>query len=159
MDLPSHPRVLERPVRTLLNGKAPCAPSVVVDATVQDALRVMAEQDVGAVAVMGKSGLVGVFSERDYARMKDGGAAAATPVRQVMAPCEVFVTPAHTIRQCLQLLSGSASRFLPVLDSGRPIAVLSADDLLTAGILHCERVFHELKIDWKLLFLRGTYSC
>jgi predicted transcriptional regulator len=151
-----HPRAPEPTAKSVLSGLDPAGFVIVgEDATVLDALKIMAERDTSAVAVMGQAGFLGIFSERDYARHCPPG---ATPVVDIMAR-SASVAPLDSLLHCLNLMKERHVTHLAVLDQGRPVGLLSETDLLTARIAHHERIFRETEMDQKLLFLRGTYSC
>jgi CBS domain-containing protein len=150
-----HPRAPEPTAGSVLAGLAGFA-TVGEDATVLDALKIMAERDTSAVAVLSPGGLAGIFSERDYARKNPPGAAL---VVDAMARFLAGVAPADSLRHCLGVLKERKVTHLAVLDQGRLVGLLSETDLLKARIAHHERIFSETEMDQKLLFLRGTYSC
>jgi len=153
-----HPRAPEPTAKSVLAALDPVGFAAVgEDATALDALEIMAERDVSAVAVMSQAGLVGIFSERDHAR--NALSAAAAPIVDVMARSVATVAPDDSLRQCLSLMKERQVTHVAVLDRGRLIGLLSGTDLLAARIAHHERIFHETELDQKLLFLRGTYSC
>jgi CBS domain-containing protein len=157
-----HPRAPEPTAQSVLAGvDAAALAKVGEDAPALDALKVMAEREVSAVAVMGPAGLVGIFSERDHARLCLAGdrTAGATPVVEAMARCVVAVAPADSLRHCLSLMKERRVTHVAVIDQGRLVGILSETDLLAARISHHEHIFHEAEMDQKLLFLRGTYSC
>ncbi len=159
---PHHPRVPEPSAASILSRLAlPGAPTVREDATVLDALRLMAERDAAAVAVTSPDGLVGVFSERDHARHchTDHRAAEDTPVVNVMTRIAARVAPADSVRRCLELMTKRGAAHAAVLDEERLIGLLSLTDLLAAEVAYLERIFHETELVQKLLILRGTYSC
>ena len=133
-------------------------------ATVLDALKVMAAREAGAVAVTSSDGLVGIFSERLYARNAPANQApGAMPVAEIMTRFVESVAPSDGVRQCLALLKERQVTHLithlAVVDNGRLVGLLSQADLLAALIAYHERIFYETEMDQKLLFLRGTYSC
>lgn len=102
------------------------------DAMVIDALHLMAEKNIGAVVVLDGEELVGIFSERDYARkgIIQGRNAKSTPITEVMTPKVFTVTPEMDIRECMQLFSEKKFRHLPVMDKGKVVGVLSIGDLV-----------------------------
>jgi CBS-domain-containing membrane protein len=157
MKRPTHPRVAERTVKVL----CPEAPQVaiVADATIFEAAKLMAAHDLGALPVTDGGRIVGVFSERDFARtgLRDGGT--PTTVRQAMTECLLFATPAQTLQECLDLMTEKRLRHLPVIDGDALAGMVDIEDLLREIVSHHARVFHELEMDWSILFLRGTYSC
>ena len=161
-----HPRVPEPDARAALaRSGARDAAVVGEDASVLDALRLMAERDTAAVAVMSPAGLAGIFSERDFARngVRENRAARNTPVAEAMTRDVARVAPGDSVRRCLALMGeGQAAHrtaFLAVLDRGRLVGLLSQADLMAELIAYHQRIFHEAELDQKLLFLRGTYSC
>jgi CBS domain-containing protein len=157
-----HPRVAEPTAQSVLTSLGQYdVPRVGEDATVFDALKVMAERDAAAIAVTSPAGLVGIFSERDFARsgLVREGAARETPVVEVMTRVVAGVAPADSVRRCLILMNERRVAHVAVLNEGRPIGLLSETELLAARIAYHERVFYEAEMDQKLLFLRGTYSC
>lgn len=105
--------------------------------SVFDALKLMAEYDIGAVVVVDAGKVVGIFSERDYARkmiLKDRSSR-DTPVRKVMTERVITVDPATTIEVCMDLMTYRHIRHLPVIRNNRLIGVISIGDILKAIIL------------------------
>ena len=124
-------------VKKLLQGKPTQAIwSVLPDATVYDTLLFMAEKNIGAVLVMEDEQLVGIFSERDYARkgIIHGRKAKSTPISEVMTPNVITVSTDMTIQNCMQIFSDKKFRHLPVVDSGTVVGVLSIGDIVTSMI-------------------------
>ena len=157
-----HPRVPEPTAKSVLARLGPLDVATVgEDATVLDALKIMAERDTAAVAVVSPAGLVGIFSERDHARncLLGNRTANNTPVVDVMTRSVVGVAPADSVPHCLVLMNERQVTHVAVLDQGRLVGLLSQADLWAARIAYHERIFHETEMDQKLLFLRGTYSC
>ncbi len=159
---PQHPRVPEptASAAAALLGAAEIA-TVGEDATVLNALEVMAAREAGAVAVTSGACVVGIFSERAYARNTPlaNRAASGTPVADVMARVFASVAPADSVRRCLEVLKARDATHIAVLDGERLVGLLSQADLLAAQVAYQERIFYEAEMDQKLLFLRGTYSC
>lgn len=126
-----------------------------------EALIVMAEYNIGAVLVLDGAGLAGIFTERDYARkgILAGRAAKDTPVREVMTQRVVYVTPAHTVPQCMAIMTEQRIRHLPVMDEGNVVGMLSIGDLVKEIISHHEHVIKDMKLERLILFAQGTYSC
>ena len=162
MNLPQHPRIKPLTLEQILARKPPGSDAVGADATVLDALRVMAERDIGAVLVLDGERVAGLFSERDFARhaVAAGGAVSRlTPVRDAMATGVACATAEHTVPECLELMARQRLRHLPVVERGRAIGVLSLDDVLREVVAHQERVLKAIELDRLVLFARGTYSC
>lgn len=125
-----------RTVRQLLEGKPADVFSITPDAPVIDAIRMMAERRVGALLVMEGPRLAGIISERDYARkiVLQGRSSKDTPVRDIMTAQVVTVTPSDSTEHCMELVTNSRIRHLPVLDGERVVGVLSIGDLVKAVI-------------------------
>lgn len=125
-----------RTVRQLLDTKSPEIHSIAQDAPVIDAIRLMAERRVGALLVMEGPRLAGILSERDYARkiVLQGRSSKDTPVRDIMTAEVVSVSALHNTDQCMQLMTDSRIRHLPVLEEGRVIGLISIGDLVKAVI-------------------------
>jgi CBS domain-containing protein len=100
--------------------------------TVHEALCMMAEYDVGALMVMSGSQLIGILSERDYARkgILVGNHSRDTLVRDIMSSPVVSVTPRHTVDDCMNLMTEGHFRHLPVLDGDKLIGVISIGDMV-----------------------------
>ncbi len=123
-------------VRQLLGAKSPEIHAVAPDAAVVQAIRLMAEKGIGAVLVMEGPRLVGILSERDYARkivLKDRSSA-TTAVQEIMTSVLVTVAPAATVEQCLELVTNRRIRHLPVVEDGVVVGVISIGDLVKAVI-------------------------
>lgn len=132
-----------RTVRQLLESKPPEIHAVPPGAAVIDAIRLMAEQRIGAVLVMDGARLVGILSERDYARkvVLEGRSSKDTPVRDIMTAEVMRVGPDDTSERCMQLVTERRIRHLPVCDGDEVIGVVSIGDLVKAVI---EDQRHEL---------------
>lgn len=118
----------------LMLARKPEIYSVRPDDTVYDALRLMADKNIGAVLVVSESGLEGILSERDYARkvVLHGKMSQETKVRDIMTSGVVCVDPAWTADQCMALMTDKRIRHLPVLDKERLVGVISIGDVVRA---------------------------
>jgi CBS domain-containing protein len=116
------------------------------DVPVLDALRLLADKDVGAALVMDGPRLVGIVSERDYARKValKGRSAEDTPVSEIMTREVVCVTPTRTNEECMALITEKRTRHLPVVDNGRVVGVLSIGDLVKDAISEQQFVIDQL---------------
>lgn len=119
-------------VRHLLHAKKPGVVGIRPDASVYDALLLMGEHDIGALVVTEGEALVGVFSERDYARkiILKGKRSRETPVREVMTAPPVTVGPDDTADRCMQIMTERRVRHLPVLQDGRLVGLVSIGDVV-----------------------------
>jgi CBS domain-containing protein len=104
--------------------------------TVYDALRLMADRNIGAVLVRSDEKIEGIFSERDYARkvILLGKSSKETLVSEIMTTRVVSVEPAWTAEQCMALMTEKRIRHLPVLENGRLIGVISIGDVVRAVV-------------------------
>ena len=128
-----------RSISQLIQGKGPLV-TVAPDDTVYEALTLLARHDIGALLVLEGGRLVGIFSERDYARkvVLKGKASKDTPVREIMSDRISCVTLNQTVEECMALMTDRHVRHLPVLDGEKVIGMVSirglAEGLL--GLLH-----------------------
>jgi len=125
-----------RTVRHLLEAKAPEVFAIGPADPVIDAIRLMAEKRIGAVLVMDAGRLVGILSERDYARkiVLQGRSSKDTPVRDIMTADVISVGLNDSADRCMQIVTDSRIRHLPVLDGDAVLGVISIGDLVKAVI-------------------------
>jgi CBS domain-containing protein len=138
-----------RPLKELLAAKPKGVHAAKPTDSVFSALQLMSSKGIGFLVVLEGTRLVGVVSERDYARKValQNKSSKDTPVRDIMTEKVVTVTPGHTIPQCMALMHGHGFRHLPVTEGDTVIGVLSIRDLLKATIDHHERVIRELETE------------
>lgn len=135
-------------VRQLLAEKPTNAVfSVQPDQMVIEALELMASRQVGAVMVIAQDRLVGIFSERDYARkgIIVGRKAKSTPVTEVMTPNVFVVSPEQSIEDCMKMMSEKHFRHLPVIENERVIGLVSIGDIVTAMLREQENHIQNLE--------------
>ena len=133
-----NPIVRTERVRTILERKGGDVWSLPPTATVYDALAKMAEKEIGAVMVVSEEGqLVGVISERDYARkvILMHRSSQQTQIREIMTSPAFTVSPDHTVDQCMDIMTKHRIRHLPVLDGQKLKGVISIGDLVNSIIL------------------------
>ena len=123
----------------LLKGKAKQLWTILPDATVLDALKLMAEKEIGAVMVVDKKGNVfGIMSERDYARkiILKGKTSMKTSVKEIMTPdAKMYkVKPDTSVEDCMVLMTGKHIRHVPVFDGGKFVGVISIGDVVKSTI-------------------------
>jgi CBS domain-containing protein len=123
-------------VGQLLKVKGTEVFSVTPQDSVLHAIEVMATRHVGALLVMNQGSLVGIISERDYARkvILKNRSSHDTPVDDIMTAPAVSVTPEDTVHQCMQIMTEKRFRHLPVVKAGRVVGMLSIGDLVKAVI-------------------------
>lgn len=125
-----------RNVSHILEGKNHRVVTVPKQAPVLEVIRLMAEHHIGSVLVMQGDELIGIASERDYARkvILQGRSSADTPVSIIMSHPVVCVTPTDTVQTCMQLMTARHIRHLPVVEAGRVLGMVSIGDLVKAVI-------------------------
>lgn len=123
-------------VRDILKSKGGEVLHVGPDASVQEALKVMAEHNVGALVVLDNGHLAGIISERDYARkiVLKGKTSLATPVSDIMSTRVVCARTDQSVEECMAIMTAKAIRHLPVLEHKKVIGVISIGDLVKAII-------------------------
>jgi CBS domain-containing protein len=134
-------------VKQLLDSKPRGAVTIAPDASVFEALELMAERDIGAVVVVHDGYVVGILSERDYARkvILHSKASKEITVDEIMTDRVLYVGPTHTIDECMALMTDKRIRHLPVLDGDRLIGVLSIGDLVKATISEQDFTIRQLE--------------
>ena len=109
---------------------------VTPDDTIYDALRLMADKNIGAVLVISGGAIAGIVSERDYARkvVLLGRTSKTTPVREIMTTDVVSVEPGWTADQCMALMTERRIRHLPVVENGALVGIISIGDVVRAVV-------------------------
>jgi CBS domain-containing protein len=117
------------------------------DARVLDALKMMAEKRVGALLVMEGGQIVGIVSERDYARkvVLLGRTSSDTPVRDIMSAPVMYVRPDQTNEECMALMTENRLRHLPIIDNGKLIGLISIGDLVKDIISEQKFIIEQLE--------------
>ena len=117
------------------------------DVKVFDALKTMADQNVGALVVLDGETPVGILSERDYARkvILHGKSSREIPVREIMSTNVHFVNPEHTIEHCMEAMTDKRVRHLPVRDNDRLAGIISIGDVVKAIIANQETTIKHLE--------------
>ena len=135
-----------KPVQELLKGRKPTVFQVSPSVTVFEALRLLADYEVGAMVVMDKGKLVGVVSERDYTRKValQGKNSKETTVAEIMTRDVITVTPKTGTRACMALMSQKKIRHLPVVDGGQVMGMISIRDIMDDIIADHEQTISQL---------------
>ena len=128
-------------VSSILNRKTKKIISTTPSTTVLEALKVMAENNIGSLIVMDGDNYMGIFSERDYSRkvILMGKHSHDTLVSEIMNTENPIVTPQQSIDDCMELVSKLQARYLPVLENGKVLGIISILDLVEAtSLMHKE---------------------
>jgi len=125
-----------RLVKHLLDGKPRAIHSIAPERPVLEAITIMADKHVGALLVMRDGELVGIVSERDYARkvILKGRSSADTPVSDIMSAPVLTVAAGDSVHRCMRVMTEQRIRHLPVVEDARVVGVLSIGDLVKAVI-------------------------
>ena len=121
--------------------------SIAPDAPVYDAIKLMANKGVGALLVLEAGKLVGIVSERDYARkvILKGKTSKGTPVKGIMTPHVIYTSPDQTIEKCMALMTAKHIRHLPVLEGDQLVGIVSIGDLVKAIISEQATLIQQLE--------------
>ncbi|MCZ4303708.1 CBS domain-containing protein [Zoogloeaceae bacterium G21618-S1] len=133
-------------VKQVLEIKGAHAHAVTPNATVLEALTQMAERDIGAVLVLQESSLVGIFTERDYARKValKGLSSKDALIKDLMTPNVCTITPSHTIDEVMSIMTQNRFRHLPVVDHGKICGIITIGDVVKSVIAEHEATIQHL---------------
>jgi CBS domain-containing protein len=133
--------------RHLLDRKGRAVFSIGPDEPVLEAIRIMAERHVGALLVMKGEELIGIVSERDYARkvILKGRSSADTPVSQIMSAPVVTVSLSNSVQECMQLMTTRRLRHLPVVEGKKVVGMVSIGDLVKAVMEEQQQTIEQLE--------------
>ena len=133
-------------VRLVLKGKGQNVWQISPEACVYDAIEIMADKYVGALLVISEGKLVGVVSERDYARkvILQGESSKQTQVKEIMTSPAIFVTPEQTVQDCMRIMTDRHIRHLPVVKDEEILGVVSIGDLVKWMISAQQQTISEL---------------
>jgi CBS domain-containing protein len=134
-------------VADILRHKGSRVTSVSRETTVLEALKIMADQNIGSVVVLDGAEYAGIMTERDYSRkvILKGKSSTDTPVSEIMSTDLPHVSPHDTIEFCMQLLSDKNIRYLPVFDNGGLNGIVSINDVVKETILTQQETITHLK--------------
>src|SRR5699024_1707735 len=134
-------------IKELLREKGNEVCSIDPDASVFDAITLMAEKNIGALLVMRGSRVVGVISERDYARKVtlENHASRDTKVAQIMSDRVIYAEPSETVEECMALMTDKHIRHLPVMQDNELLGLVSIGDLVKAVIAEQKFMIEQLE--------------
>lgn len=134
-------------VQQILDQKGRRIISAAPDASVREVISLMAEHNISAVLIMKGSELLGIITERDYARkvILQGRTSADTPVSEIMTSQVISVSPGETAQKCMSLMTEKKCRHLPVLDKGEVVGMVSIGDLVKAVIEDQQKEIQQLQ--------------
>jgi CBS domain-containing protein len=138
---------MKTPASQLLNNKGRKIYSVSPETMVYDAIKLMNEAKVGALLVIENNKLVGIISERDYARrvILENRSSHETPVKDIMTKDVLTVTPDQSVEDCMKVMAKHHIRHLPVAENGEAIGVISTMDVVKSIISEKESVIDQLE--------------
>ena len=134
-------------VADILSRKGKNVTNVSADTSVLDALKIMAEQNIGSIVIMEGGQYMGILTERDYSRkvVLKGKSSTDTTVREIMSSDIPRITPSDTIDYCMQLMSDKNIRYLPVFDGETLNGIVSINDVVKETILAQQETITQLK--------------
>ena len=134
-------------VRQMLSEKGSAVVSITPNTSVFDALKVMSEKNVGAVLVMEEEELLGIFSERDYARkvILAGRSSKTTEVKELMTSKVYCIDPSRTIQDVMELMNDHRFRHVPVMENKKVIGVLSSGDVMRGVVAEQKNTIDSLE--------------
>jgi CBS domain-containing protein len=134
-------------VGTLLRGKSPEVWHTSASDTVFQSIEMMAAKKVGALLVMEHGELLGIISERDYARkvILQGRSSKETPVAEIMSTPVTFVSPQNTVGECMSIITKKRIRHLPVVENNKVVGIISIGDLVNWIITEQENTIRHLE--------------
>jgi CBS domain-containing protein len=141
-------------VRSVLKQKDQNIWSVSPEVWVYEAIQMMADKHVGALLVITEGKLLGIISERDYARkvILQGKSSKQTQVKKIMTSPVIFVGPEHIVEDCMRIMTNNRIRHLPVIENEKVAGIVSIGDLVKWIISAHEETIHQLQH-----YIAGSY--
>ena len=134
-------------LKQVLQGKGHDVWSIDPEASVYDAIEMMADKEIGALVVMEGDSLAGVFSERDYARkvVLQGRSSRDTKIKEIMTSRVAYARPEQSVEECMGMMTEKRIRHLPVMDGDKLLGIISIGDLVKAIIEEQQHVIKQLE--------------
>jgi len=134
-------------VGAILNHKGHQVYSISPEATVFEAIQLMADKNVGALLVISEEQLVGLISERDYTRKValKGKSSRETKVKEIISRPVVSATPGHSVEECMRMMTNNRVRHLPVLEGDKLVGIVSIGDVVNWTISAQDAAIEQLK--------------
>jgi CBS domain-containing protein len=134
-------------VKDILQNKGQDVLSITPEATVYEALKIMADKNVGALIVLDGDAVAGIMSERDYARkvILHGKSSREMQVREIMTSKVYYMRPEQNLQECMAQMTDRHVRHLPILDEGRLVGIISIGDVVKAIIADQESTIRLLE--------------
>lgn len=134
-------------VKQILQGKGHEVWCIGPDASVYDAIEMMAAKEIGALVVMEGESLVGVLSERDYARKVEleGRSSKGTKIREIMTSRVAYARPDQSVQDCMAMMTEKRVRHLPIMDGDKVLGMISIGDLVKSIIEEQQHVIDQLE--------------
>lgn len=157
--------MLDHPFRTmreLIDARKPILHMLAADAALTEASRLMSAHAVDGLVVVGTDGLVGVLSARNFASLPTrfpDAALCQLRVADAMDATTIHADLATTVAEALAMLPEFGLDHLPVVAGGRVVDLLSRSALLAELVRHHAEVIRDIRLQWKIMHLQGTYSC
>lgn len=134
-------------IRNILDAKGTAVWSIAPEETVFEALTIMGEKNIGALPVLAQDELVGIVSERDYARkvILKGKTSRNTQVREIMTTAVICATPDQTVHECMEIMTNRHIRHLPVTEDEQLVGIVSIGDLVKSIIAQQQFMIEQLE--------------
>lgn len=134
-------------VKDILDLKGHTVWSIAPDASVYDAMKCMADREIGALLVMEGARLVGIISERDYARkvILQGRSSRTTEVHEIMTSRVAYAEPDQNVEECMAIMTEKRIRHLPVMQAGEVVGIISIGDLVKSIIAEQKFIIEQLE--------------
>jgi CBS domain-containing protein len=138
---------MTKTIRDILGSKGNEVYTIGANANVYEALEKMAEKNIGALVVMDEGKIVGILSERDYARkvILHGRSSLQTPIDKIMTKQVCYALLSHSVEECLAIITEKRCRHLPVFDGSNLVGIVSIGDLVKASIEEKEFMINQLE--------------